>query len=1591
VKDGATTIGSATISSTVSGGSAGVSYLLPAATAAKIYTIQAVYNPAASNPRFNSSADSAHSLTVNKADQTITFGALASKTYGDADFIVTATASSGLAVGFSSLTSATCTVSDNTVHIVAVGTCTIRASQAGDSNYNPASDINQSFTINKRDATWTTNPASKTYGDPDPSPLTAGSGIGFLASDGVTATYSRVAGENVSPPTYHITATLSATVSGALNNYNITNAGAEFTINKKNATWTTNPNNKTYGDSDPNPLTTGSGSGFLAADNVTATYSRAAGETVAGNPYHITATLSPASVLGNYAITNAGADFTIIAKAASVTPNASSKTFGEIDPTFTGTLVGFLAADGVTATYTRTTGESVAGSPYIISAALSPVSVLSNYDITYKTANFTINKANAICTVNGYTGIYDGAAHGATGSCKGIDGITVLAGLNLGGSFTDVPGGTANWSFTDVTGNYNDQTGSVAIVINKADATITVNGYTGVYDGNAHGASGTATGVGGVDLSGSLNLGATFTNVPGGTAHWIFTGGTNYNDASGNVAIVINKANAAINVVGYTGIFDGNPHGASGTATGVGGVNLSGSLNVGPTFINVPGGSAHWTFTGGTNYNDASGDVMIVINRANAAMTINGYTGFYDGNAHGATGTAVGLAGADLTASLNLGATFVDAPGGTAHWLFNGGMNYNDAAGEVAIVINQATPTVSVTGGTFTDNAQAHGATGFAYGIGGVGDVLSPAVTFNYAGTGSTTYGPTADAPSIPGRYLATANFAGNTNYTSAYATAGITIENAAPQAQGQTIATNEDVPLPITLRARDLDSNGLTFTITSGSGPTNGSLDLTTGTLTCTPVPIAPGAMSCTAAVNYTPSANYNGSDSFRFKVNDGQLDSNEATVTITVYPVNDAPIANAQSVSTDDFTPLAITLTGSDVEPDAASLTFAIIDAPTNGTLSGTPPNVTYTPNFNYKGPDSFTFTVTDRGDPDNCGTASQTCADAKTSPKATVSITVTDGTPPQTLITNLKPGSLSNDRNPTFGFSGTDNVTDASALTFECNLDYAVEWTLCGTAGNPTTTYADLADGSHTFQVRGKDDSGNADPNPPSYTWTIDATPPDTTIGATPPTMANSSSAIFTFQSSENNSTISCQLDSGTPVDCSSGTQTYAGLSDGQHTFTVAATDQAGNVDPTPASYGWNIDTTAPQTSIDSQPTNPTTSTSASFTFHGSDSADTFECSLDGSPFAACSSPQNYNGLALGSHSFALRAKDSAGNMDASPATYGWTIGQISLDQYTIDSDFKRFDGFDVVFGKGSQSNLKINSANPDSFHYQIKLTNNTGAPIAASNGNVATAIITVPGMPSSCGGVACSSQVGSLADPAFILKGRKVAHVWPGYHDRDGDNDDDDMPVTLKYMTLAQYQANGNSCADNSGYSSTLPSNGAAKCIKITGFSIPVKHSARIRLNFQFRWKGTDGWNANSQQLFYAGFVFRATTAVNFGSNVQTASDATGIIGAGKKATAIGGYVFSAITPGTGNIVRLFTKKTEASCTVNSKLVAQGMVDANGFYYIWRSGADQQNSNANSLPSGVQYAVQLCDGSTQLGLTSIDSKLREQEFEQIDFNP
>jgi hypothetical protein len=86
---------------------------------------------------------------------------------------------------------------------------------------------------------------------------------------------------------------------------------------------------------------------------------------------------------------------------------------------------------------------------------------------------------------------------------------------------------------------------------------------------------------------------------------------------------------------------------------------------------------------------------------------------------------------------------------------------------------------------------------------------------------------------------------------------------------------------------------------------------------------------------------------------------------------------------------------------------------------------------------------------------------------------------------------------------------------------------------------------------------------------------------------------------------------------------------------------------------------VDVTAPETTITSGPADPTVETTASFSFSASEAGSSFECSLDGAPFALCSSPQDYTSLLPGSHGFDVRATDAAENTDESPASYSWTV--------------------------------------------------------------------------------------------------------------------------------------------------------------------------------------------------------------------------------------------------------------------------------------------------------------------------------------------
>jgi hypothetical protein len=173
-----------------------------------------------------------------------------------------------------------------------------------------------------------------------------------------------------------------------------------------------------------------------------------------------------------------------------------------------------------------------------------------------------------------------------------------------------------------------------------------------------------------------------------------------------------------------------------------------------------------------------------------------------------------------------------------------------------------------------------------------------------------------------------------------------------------------------------------------------------------------------------------------------------------------------------------------------------------------------------------------------------------------------------------------------------------------------------------------------------------------------YTIDKTSPDTNLTGTPSEPTNLTEASFTFSSPDGSATFECKLDSGSYEACSSPKE-YTALSDGEHTFYARAKDAAGNVDPTPASYTWTIDTAAPDTSITAHPDDPSNSADASFSFSSTEVGSTFECKLDSGSYEACSSPKEYTALSDGEHTFYVKAIGPAGNPDPTLASYTWTI--------------------------------------------------------------------------------------------------------------------------------------------------------------------------------------------------------------------------------------------------------------------------------------------------------------------------------------------
>jgi hypothetical protein len=262
------------------------------------------------------------------------------------------------------------------------------------------------------------------------------------------------------------------------------------------------------------------------------------------------------------------------------------------------------------------------------------------------------------------------------------------------------------------------------------------------------------------------------------------------------------------------------------------------------------------------------------------------------------------------------------------------------------------------------------------------------------------------------------------------------------------------------------------------------------------------------------------------------------------------------------------------------------------------------------------------------------------------------ITDTTAPVATISGgPAEGSRVNTRFASFTFGANESAT------FRCSLDNV---TLAACAS--TLSVSGLGDGVHVVRLRAND--GFRDGAVVTRTWTVDTTSPQLTITGGPANGGKSAdSATFSFTANEA-VTYSCQLDGGATAACDSGSVTYEGLSEASHTFTVTASDGLNPV--TTATRTWAADLTAPQTTIASGPAAGSSVPTPSVTFEFAASEDaTYECSIDGAAFAACTTPYATPDLPSGDHTLQVRAKDSAGNVDATPASRAWRTNVLDGD--------------------------------------------------------------------------------------------------------------------------------------------------------------------------------------------------------------------------------------------------------------------------------------------------------------------------------------
>jgi hypothetical protein len=277
--------------------------------------------------------------------------------------------------------------------------------------------------------------------------------------------------------------------------------------------------------------------------------------------------------------------------------------------------------------------------------------------------------------------------------------------------------------------------------------------------------------------------------------------------------------------------------------------------------------------------------------------------------------------------------------------------------------------------------------------------------------------------------------------------------------------------------------------------------------------------------------------------------------------------------------------------------------------------------------------------------------------------------DTTAPDTTITSA-PADPSASTSASIGFNSSE-----AGSTFECKLDTGA-YASC----TSPKAYSALSIGSHTFSVRATDAAANTDASPATWTWTIDATAPPPSDHQPvagyvyAPTTPTAGQAVSLDASSATCVDAPCSYawaDDGD--DGAAGTQwplgsgkamTFTFQGAGVKNVRLVVTDVDGDTDSamkaiTVAASAPPADTTAPNTTITAGPSAPTNDSTPTFAFSSTEAGSTFACRVDGGTYGACGSPWTTTALGDGAHSVSVRATDTAGNTDGTPATRSFTV--------------------------------------------------------------------------------------------------------------------------------------------------------------------------------------------------------------------------------------------------------------------------------------------------------------------------------------------